>query len=548
MRFTMPIHCRGISNAALMLAPFCIVVGPLPHRGFQTNILPTPCSSFLIFDCITNFASVPLSDFVMKAKTSLTFAIVAGFIRGAMRNRSCVCLLWLFSCLSLVWNAAAQPNLAISVSASPDPVAVGNTLVYTLITSNASAGIGTAAMLNDVIVSNTLPSSVTLVGVTGGQGTNVSGSLVVITNGTLNFQQRVTNTITVTPMTAGTISNFVVVRGLNQFLEPVSAMNSILTTVTNAGRARLEGVLKADQSAVYVNDWLSYSLMFTNAGNATANSVSISNLFSRDVRLLSVSSGPVNFTGNSFVLTAGSLAPGAGDSVAVLVQPTNTGPLVITAAFAGSNLDTNDSTTASITNAVVMPDTNQLVVTNISLQVYDPQTGLMRQTVQVLNVSGTNVDSVRLVVTGLGTNRLFNAVGTNDQDPFVVYGAPLGPDEVIDMVLEYFVRNRQPVDSVGFIAYEAHAPDTPISAPTSPPITDAKMLSNPDRFLIEFASEPGATYAVMYSDSMSSTNARRAHPLITAPADRTQWIDDGPPKTISAPGVSTNRMYWVIKQ
>jgi hypothetical protein len=64
--------------------------------------------------------------------------------------------------------------------------------------------------------------------------------------------------------------------------------------------------------------------------------------------------------------------------------------------------------------------------------------------------------------------------------------------------------------------------------------------------LIEFQSIPGHTYSVLYSDDSSFTNTLVAQPSIVAPADRTQWIDDGPPKTISAPTNVSSRFYQVL--
>jgi uncharacterized repeat protein (TIGR01451 family) len=481
----------------------------------------------------------------------LTFLIAAGFIRGAMPNRSFVCLLWLFSCLSLVWNVAAQPNVGISVSALPNPVAVGNTLVYTLITSNASAGIGTAAVLNDVIVSNTLPSSVTLVGVTGAQGTNVSGSLVVITNGTLNFQQRVTNTITVTPTIAGTISNFVVVRGVTQ-LGPASATNSILTTVATAAQPNIQAGIAAEPQNVYVDDWVIFNISVTNTGTASAENLVISNHFSTNVFLRSVS--PSNlvsaFTGTSLVLNGGSLDSMSIGTLTFVVQPTNAGPLFTTTTFSGSNV-TNSIQSGSVSNFVSVPDTNQLQVMTVGEMLFDPQTGLFRQIVQVSNSSGSNVTSVRVVVMGLGTNQLFNAVGTNGNNPFVVFGAPLPSMTSTNIVLEYFIRSRTPVEGLTFVAYEANAPaQTNSTSGDFPEIINFIALPPPptERVLIEFRSEPGASYIIQYSDNSSFSNALLAQPSIIAPADKTQWIDEGPPKTISRLIDTTNRFYRVIKQ
>jgi hypothetical protein len=64
------------------------------------------------------------------------------------------------------------------------------------------------------------------------------------------------------------------------------------------------------------------------------------------------------------------------------------------------------------------------------------------------------------------------------------------------------------------------------------------------RFLIEFSAIPGARYAVQYSSDMQTW--KTANPIITAPANRVQWYDDGPPKTESKPSDIGSRFYRVM--
>ena len=57
---------------------------------------------------------------------------------------------------------------------------------------------------------------------------------------------------------------------------------------------------------------------------------------------------------------------------------------------------------------------------------------------------------------------------------------------------------------------------------------------------------PGSTYTIIYSDDDMAT-WQVATPSVTASANVTQWYDDGPPKTESAPMSVTNRFYRVIQ-
>jgi len=65
--------------------------------------------------------------------------------------------------------------------------------------------------------------------------------------------------------------------------------------------------------------------------------------------------------------------------------------------------------------------------------------------------------------------------------------------------------------------------------------------------LIEFPSVSGTSYTVVYSDNLSFTNWQIAPPSIVAPANRTQWMDYGPPTTTNAPASASTRFYRVFQ-
>ena len=75
-------------------------------------------------------------------------------------------------------------------------------------------------------------------------------------------------------------------------------------------------------------------------------------------------------------------------------------------------------------------------------------------------------------------------------------------------------------------------------------ITRAVLLRD-GTLLIEFPSVLGASYSVIYSTNVDFSNPLIAQPNIIAPADRVQWIDAGPPKTLSPPDSETSRFYRV---
>ena len=83
------------------------------------------------------------------------------------------------------------------------------------------------------------------------------------------------------------------------------------------------------------------------------------------------------------------------------------------------------------------------------------------------------------------------------------------------------------------------------SVPINKIFTDSR--TSPTRFILEWASVPGKTYTVIYSDNVGTPSWFVATPPVTATANVTQWYDDGPPKTMSPPLSASSRFYRVIQ-
>ena len=181
--------------------------------------------------------------------------------------------------------------------------------------------------------------------------------------------------------------------------------------------------------------------------------------------------------------------------------------------------------------------------------IFNPQTGLFEQRVTVTNNGLSTVAAVRLSVTSLSTNATFhNPSGTNDGVPFAQYNAPLNPGQTVLFTLEFLVPNRRPFTNT--LAVEAVLP---AAAGTnsgaggiaiSRAFVDARPPNAP-RFVIEFPSTPGRVYTVLYRDDLVSP-WKVATPSVTAGSTRTQWYDDGPPKTDGPPLTNGSRYYRVI--
>jgi len=178
--------------------------------------------------------------------------------------------------------------------------------------------------------------------------------------------------------------------------------------------------------------------------------------------------------------------------------------------------------------------------------IFNPQTGLFEQRVTVTNTGTNTAAAVRLLVGGLRAGvSLHNATGTNSSRPFVQYNAPLNPGESVVFRLEFYVPDRRPFTDT--LEAEAVLPIAPTIASggvfVDKKFMDTRIAGEP-RFVIEWASVPGRKYTVLYSSDMQTWTA--ATPSITAKATRTQWYDDGPPKTDSKPASTDARFYRVV--
>ena len=268
--------------------------------------------------------------------------------------------------------------------------------------------------------------------------------------------------------------------------------------------------------------------------------------------LVSPTNLTVEFTNGTALVSLGTLTNQAVINCAFAAQATNAMLLTLYASVGSADVpDPNLTNNVATTNVLVTNALPGILVANFAspLQAFNPQNGLMEQVVVLSNVGPTSVASSRVVVSGLtATNWLFNAAGTNNSDPFVVYAAPLNTNQSVNLLLQYFVPTGLPftITTNQLQALEVPAYDLtpPSNLGTNIAISDKLQLPS-GRILIEFPSVTNAGYTVVYSDNATFTNSKVALPSITAPADRVQWIDYGPPGTISLPAGTNSRFYKV---
>ncbi len=248
-----------------------------------------------------------------------------------------------------------------------------------------------------------------------------------------------------------------------------------------------------------------------------------------------------------FTVTAHPTTPLNGPSgtttFTVKFSPLSAGLKTAVLHIASNDSDENpfDITITGTGTAVVIVSTN-LTVVAFSPITMNPQTGLFEQTVRLNNSRPSTITAARLLIQNLPSDvRVYNAGGTNGS-PFVLHNHPIAPGESVDLLIEYYRANRQAIPQPVLVAEDA----TPVTGTPTGRIgaIDRNVQLANGRFLIEFSATPGRTYAVQYSSTM--TNWQTVVPTITAPANRVQWYDDGPPKTQSKP-TSGSRFYRIIE-
>ena len=181
--------------------------------------------------------------------------------------------------------------------------------------------------------------------------------------------------------------------------------------------------------------------------------------------------------------------------------------------------------------------------------IYNPQTGLFEQRVTISNESSNTIAALRIFISNLRTNiRVWNAAGVLHGTNYVQYNSPLNPGQSATFRVEYYVPDRRPFTPV--LRSEETLPVPQPSAAGGAGVAIARSyldtrLPGEPRLIIEFTSTPGRIYTIIYSDDMHSWKA--ATPSIPATANRTQWYDDGPPKTDRKPAGVGSRFYRVIQ-
>ena len=455
--------------------------------------------------------------------------------------------------LMLAWGTsetrAALVN--VSVTESPDPVIVGDTLTYTINVTNVSG-----VTLTNLVVTNSFSSTFNY------NSANTNNGPIILTNGVLRFlvtrladSSNVTLTFDGKPALLGPLTNSVSITTTNGFLPQT---NLVATTTVVAGLSDLAVGVTPPSGSLVQNDQLTFRLDVTNRGPNTATNVLLSGEFAAGATLRSISPSNSTFsaTSTNFNFTLGTMASGAVTSLFLTLEPTNSGAFPFSAQVRAATFgDTNSANSTSILSLTIQPPITATLSTSflVLTQQFNPQTGLMTQRIRLSNTGASAIPAARVMVAGLtnrGTSgiadRLMNAAGTNLGRPFILYSSSLNAGSSVDLTLEFFFPSRTPYTNLVLSA--AAVPATTNTIVSTLQTINLRISNAVNQVWIEFQAVAGQRYTILYGDTPTTTNWNVVAPTIVAPGNRVQWLDDGPPKTPTVPlSGGTNRFYRVIE-
>ena len=258
-----------------------------------------------------------------------------------------------------------------------------------------------------------------------------------------------------------------------------------------------------------------------------------------------------------------------------------------------SATSTNGTALSVSTNATVQP---QFVLLN-NAPAMNSQSGLFEDTMLVINPSSAVMTNVNIIALNLGvdsntnTIKLYNCQSNLNFAPFYdfmidilpnAYASPsttptnmadylntgrtykgcdnasgsnllsciqinnLLPGESRKVTLEYYVIDHTTVPTPKYSLFLGNSfTYLPFQSMAILTISTNRYVSN--SFLIDFPTELNKRYHVQYAEtvSMLATNPTTVYPSILGTGKGMEWIDNGPPKTVSPP-INGSRFYRIV--
>ena len=243
---------------------------------------------------------------------------------GSLSNTAVVRSAWTDPSLSnnsvtIGTSVTQSADLSVDKTDSPDPVAEGRPLTYTMVVKNNGPSDAATVSLNDAIPSGvTFLSAVSTQGSCSGSGpvncslgSVVSGGVVTIT---------VTTTANPVANTPKTVSNTATVTAATQDPTPANNSKTVSTQVLPA--ADLQIHLESASGEVQTGQTMTYTLWVTNTGLSTAINVVVTDTLPAEMAFKSSSLTPAS-TSPKVIWNSGNLLAGASISFSLVVDVTS---------------------------------------------------------------------------------------------------------------------------------------------------------------------------------------------------------------------------------
>ncbi|MFN8454391.1 MAG: DUF11 domain-containing protein [Anaerolineae bacterium] len=239
----------------------------------------------------------------------------------------------------LATAVSRQVNLSITKTDAPDPVAAGASLTYNLTVSNAGP-----SSANGVVVTDTLPSGVTLVSASPGCSGTTTVICAITGEVASGGSAAVTIQVNVSLASSGVLTNTATVGSTESDSNPSN--NNVTATTTITQNTDLSITKSDSPDPVTAGANLTYNLSVTNNGPSNATGVTVQDTLPAGVTFQSFTSGaPCSHVSGTVTCNFGALAAGNQATVAIVVKvnDTTTGNLINNATVTGNQVDPNSS-------------------------------------------------------------------------------------------------------------------------------------------------------------------------------------------------------------
>src|SRR3989442_104871 len=237
----------------------------------------------------------------------------------------------------------ADPTLSASMTDAPDPVGAGANLTYTIAYTNSGATGATGVVLTDTVPANTTFVSATTGGtLASGVVTWSPGNLAAGATGSVQIVVRVAS-----PLASAT-STTTATNATNSTTPCPFSGATFPTAVTSAPILAVSKTDSPDPVAAGGN--LTYTLSYSNTGNANATGVVITDTVPANTTFVSATAGGILASG-VVTWSVGNLAAGASGSVQLVVRVAS--PLANGTSITNSTYSIDSNETSPVNGAAV---------------------------------------------------------------------------------------------------------------------------------------------------------------------------------------------------